>query len=168
MPKSTMSDPEHWIPRDTFAAYCGDKGERLLAYYDKAKAKRQMITADLDWFALLLLPAWLGYRRQWSLWGTLAGCLAVASAVEAVARVHVPHGAFGGMMIALGMMAHGLLLSNAHGLYLKLTKQGLAEDAIRAALANRAAPSVGYAWLALLTVLALGALGAWLTPEEKL
>lgn len=161
-------DPETWIPRDLFAAYCGDESERLLAYYDKAKSKRQMVTADLDWFALLLFPAWLGYRRQWKLWSVLAGVLAIASLVEAIARVHIPHGAFGGTMLALGMMAHGFVLSNAHGTYLALKKQGLSDDAMRTAMANRAAPSVMQACAALLGVLALGVLGAWLTPEEVL
>jgi len=36
-----------------------------------AKAKRQIVTANFDTFACLLLRAWLGYRRQWSLWATL-------------------------------------------------------------------------------------------------
>jgi hypothetical protein len=166
--RRAAADPETWIPREIFAAYCGAKAERLLAYYDRAKSKRQMVTTQLDWFALLLFPAWLGYRRQWALWGALAGCLAVASIVEAIARVHIPHGAFGGMMLALGMMAHGLTLSSAQSIYLKLKGQGLADDAIRAAMANRAAPSAVLAMAALAGMLALGVLGAWLTPEESL
>lgn len=168
MKATPINDPEQWIPRHLFAAYCGERAERLLAYYDKAKSKRQMVTTDVNWFAILLLPAWLGYRRQWTLLGTLVACLAVASIVEAIVKIHIPHGAFGGAMIALGMMAHGFLLSNAHGMYLKLKKQGLSEDGLRNALTDRASPSVALACVAFLAVLALGILGALLTPQDAL
>jgi hypothetical protein len=166
MSKTTLNDPTQWIPRALFADYCGEQADKLLAYYDKAAQKRQMVATSFDWFAILLLPAWLGYRRQWTLWGTLTGMLAAISIAEALFRFHIPTSAFGGVMIALGMMAPGLLLSNAHGLYLRLKQQGLSHDAMRRALANRAAPSVGLACLALAGSLAVGIATALLGPSE--
>jgi hypothetical protein len=166
MSEPKARDLEPWIPRDLFAAYCGPRADKLLAYYDKANGKRQMITPQLDWFALLLLPAWLGYRRQWALWATLTGCLAAASSIEVALRFQLPNGAFGGLMLALGLMAHGLLLSNAHRLYLKAKKEGLSDEAIRGVLSNQAAPSAGFACLALFGSLALGLLFALISPSN--
>jgi hypothetical protein len=166
MNEPKVRDPEPWIPRELFAAYCGPRANKLLAYYDKANAKRQMITPQFDWFALLLLPAWLGYRRQWALWATLAGCLAATSLIEIVLRFQLPNGAFGGLMLALGLMAHGLLLSNAHRLYFKAKKDGLSDEAIRGVLSNQAAPSAGFACLALFGSLALGIMLALISPSS--
>jgi hypothetical protein len=166
MTKANLRDPEQWIPRDLFAAYCGPSSDKLLAYYDKAKAKRQLITASFDAFAFLLLPAWFGYRQQWTLWAALNGCLAAIAVAEIALRMQLPTGAFGGGMIALGLMARGLLLSNANGLYLKLKQQGLADDAIGTALAGRASPRAGHAALALLASLAIGIGAALFTPSE--
>lgn len=166
MTKPDLRDPEQWIPRELFAKYCGPDAAKLLAYYDKAKAKRQLIVADFAWFPFLILPAWLGYRQQWTLWGTLTGCFATLSLLEGVMRFQVPSGAFGGMMIALGLMAHGFLLSNANGLYLKLTRQGVTGEALESALTGRASPRVGHACLALAGTLVIGVLGAMFSLQE--
>src|SRR5689334_9250294 len=95
-------DPETWLSRELFAAYCGARAEKLLAYYDKAKAKRSLIVFSFDWLAILLLPAWLGYRRQWILWGTLVGLIAVVTVVTELAHIDLPAGAFTGGLLALG------------------------------------------------------------------
>jgi Protein of unknown function (DUF2628) len=166
MTKPDLRDPDQWIPRDLFADYCGPGSDKLLAYYDKAKAKRQMIVSNFEWFAFLLLPAWLGYRQQWVLWGTLTGCFAALSLLEAFFHFQLPNGAFGGLMIALGLMAHGFLLTNANGLYLKLKQQDLSHDAVRAALLGRARPRAGMACLALVGSLLIGILGAMFSLRE--
>ena len=165
MAKLDLSDPEQWLPRELFAAYCGPGSDKLLAYYDKAKAKRKLITAQFDWLAFFVLPAWLGYRQQWALWGTLTGMVAAISVVEAIAHIQIPSGAFGGTFIALGLMANGLLLSNANGLYLKLKQQGLSPDAISTALAGRARPRVDLACAALVGSLVITVGTAWLLPS---
>ena len=51
--------------------------------------------------------------------------------------------------VALGSMARGLLLTNANGQYFKLKQRGLADDAIRVELADKASPSIGSALAAL-------------------
>jgi len=166
MSKPNLRDPEQWIPRELFVAYCGARSDKLLAYYDKAKAKRQMVVADFDWLAFLLLPAWFGYRRQWNLWGTLTGLLAVATLVELLLHIRLPSGAFAGSAMALGLMAHGILLTNANAAYLKLKRSGLSDEAIRAALTDRASPSPRAAVLALVGSLAISVGFALLLPAE--
>jgi Protein of unknown function (DUF2628) len=165
MAQPNLRDPEQWIPRDLFAAYCGANSEKLLGYYDKAKAKRKPIVFAFDWLALFVLPAWFGYRRQWTMWGTLVGMIAVITVVADLAKIQLPAGAFGGGLIALGLMAYGLLLSHANGLYFKLKKQALADDAIRAALADKASPSVGLAVAGVAGALFIQLLLVLLLPE---
>lgn len=145
MSRPDLRDPDQWIPRDIFAAYCGEESGPLLAYYDTAKAKRKPIVMSFDWLAFFILPAWLGYRRQWTLYAALIGTIAVITAVAALLDFKLPGGAFGGALIALGLMARGTLFTNANGAYLKLKKQGLGDDAIRAQLANKAKRSPGLA-----------------------
>jgi hypothetical protein len=165
MSKPDLRDPDQWIPRELFAAYCGARSDKLLAYYDKAKAKRQLIVTDFDWLAFLLLPAWFGYRRQWNLWGTLTGMLVVATLLELLLHIRLPSGALAGSAMALGLMAHGILLANANGAYLKLKASGASDDAIRAALTDRASPSPRAAALALMGSLAIGVALGLLLPD---
>jgi hypothetical protein len=155
MSRPDLRDPEQWLPRDLFAAYCGPHSDKLLAYYDKAKAKRQLIVFAFDALAFFVLPAWLGYRRQWALWATLVGTIALITVTESVVRFELPSGAFAGALFALGMAAQGLLLTNANALFLKLKRQGLEEGAIRAALVDKARPSVGHAILGLVGAVAV-------------
>lgn len=145
MSRPDIRDPDQWIPRDLFAAYCGEDSGPLLEYYDKAKAKRKPILWSFDWLAFLVLPAWLGYRRQWTLYATLIGSIAVITAVTAVMHVRLPSGAFAGALIALALMARGLLFTNANSAYFKLKQQGRDDSAIRAALAGKAKRSPGLA-----------------------
>ncbi|HET6336908.1 MAG TPA: DUF2628 domain-containing protein [Polyangiales bacterium] len=160
MSSPNIRDPEQWVPRELFAAYCGEESGSMLAYYDKAKTKRKAIVFSFDWLAFFVLPAWLGYRRQWALWATLTVSIAVITAGAALLDVHVPGGAFGGGLIAMALMARGLLLTSANSLYSKLKQRGLAADAIRAELANKAAPSVGLAIAGLLGALVVQGLVA--------
>jgi hypothetical protein len=160
-----IRDPEQWVPRELFAAYCGEESGSMLDYYDKAKAKRKLIVFSFDWLAFFVLPAWLGYRRQWTLWATLTVSIAVVTAGAALLDVRVPGGAFGGGLIAVALMARGLLLTSANSLYLKLKQRGLADDAIRAELANKAAPSVGLAFAGLLGALVIQGVVVALVPR---
>jgi len=159
-----IRDPAHWLPRDLFASYCGSSTDKLLAYYDKAKARKKIVIMAFDPLAFFVLPAWLGYRRQWTLWATLVGTIAVISAGAAIARVELPTGVFGGSLIALGLMAHGLLLTNANGQYAKLKRQGASDEAIRAALSDRAKPSAALAFAALAAAIALQVLVIFIVP----
>ena len=154
MEKYIPKNPDTWIPKELFAVYCGDKSEALLKYYDKARDKKNALTMRLNWFALLVLPAWFGYRRQWTLWGTFTGLFVLLPFVELGFGFEVPIGAFGGTGLAMGLMADGLLLSNANTVYRKLRNKGLDDAAVRAALADRAKPSPGSAFAG-----GLGALG---------
>lgn len=164
MAKTNLRDPEQWVPREVFAAYCGAKSEKLLAYYDKAKARRSFVTMHFDWLAFFALPAWLGYRQQWTLWATLVGMLAAISVFESFAHMTIPPSAFAGTMIAMGLMAHGFLLTDANARYLKLKDQGLSTEAISAQLAGRASAKPAHAVAGLLaSLVVLGALG-WFLP----
>jgi len=125
--------PEQWIPPELFAAYCGDDSEPLLRYYHKARAKKKLLVMDLDWLALLLLPAWLGLHRRWAMCATLTACFCGSLLFESLFQVRIPSGAFGGTAIAFGLMARGLLLTDANGLFLKLKKQGASREDVAAA-----------------------------------
>jgi hypothetical protein len=164
MTRPNLRDPDNWIPRELFAAYCGPGSDKLLTYYDKARAKRNMISVDFDLLAFLALPAWLGYRQQWALWAVLTGLLAVLPFIEVAAGVELPNAAFTGTLLALGLMARGLLLSNATGLFLKLKAQGLAPEAIQSALAGRASPRLPFAFAGLFGALVI-IMGAVLLAE---
>lgn len=145
MSRPDIRDPDQWIPRDLFAAYCGEDSGPLLEYYDKAKAKRKPILWSFDWLAFFVLPAWLGYRRQWVLYAALIGSIAVVTVVADWMHVRLPSGAFGGALIALALTARGLLFTNANGAYFKLKRAGIQDDGIRQALANKAKRSPGLA-----------------------
>jgi hypothetical protein len=138
MTKIDPRNPDHWIPRDLYAAYVGERSEGLLEHYDKAKAKRTPTAMSFDLFAILALPAWLGYRRQWLLWGTFAGLVGVAPFVEHLAGWELPGSAFVGMGLAMGLLARGFLLMSATARYVKLKNRGLDDDAIRAAMQDGA------------------------------
>lgn len=156
--------PEHWLPRELFAAYCGARSDQLLAYYDKARAKGKPIVLSFDWLAVLVLPAWLGYRRQWASWASLVGTILVVSVGAQLAHLELPAGAFGGGLLALGASAHGLLLTTANGKYVKLKRQGLSDEAIGAALANKACPSAALGVAALLAAIAIQVAAMLLVP----
>lgn len=143
-----MSDPEQWIPRELFAAFCGEDSGPLLSYYDKAREKKKLLVMELDWLALLLLPAWLGLHRRWAMCATLTACICGSLLFEALAHVQIPSGAFAGTGIAFGLMARGLLLTDANGLFLKLKKQNASPAQLAEALTGRGKGSWATALLA--------------------
>lgn len=164
MTKPDLRDPEHWLPRELFAVYCGGGSGKLLAFYDEAKRKRQMLGMHFDAFSFLALPMWLGYRRQWNLLATLVSVLLAFGVIEALTSLRIPHGAMAGAMGGLGLLGYGLLLSNANGLYWKLKRQGLNAEAIERAMADRAKPSVGRACAVLVVGLGVSFALAQLLP----
>jgi hypothetical protein len=138
MEKRDPRDPKNWIPRDLFAAYLGPHSDDLLAYYDKALSKKKPLLMSFSPLALLLLPAWLGLRRQWAMWATFTGLIGVLPFIEQALGIAIPNGAFVGTGVAMGMMARGLVLISANAHYLKLTRQGLSGPALLEAVRDRA------------------------------
>jgi hypothetical protein len=152
---------DDWIPRDVFAEYCGPDSPELLAYYDKARRKRNQLTWSFDLLAFLAFPAWLGYRRQWTVWTTLVVLIGALPFVENLAGFETPLGAFAGIGIAFGFMARGLLLASANAAYLRRRARGCDEATIRQALRGKANKSIPLAFAgglgAVAVVIALGA-----------
>jgi hypothetical protein len=140
-----VRDPQNWIPRELFAAYVGEGSADLLAYYDQAKEKKNPLHFSFNLLAVLALPAWLGLRRQWAMWGTFTGLIGILPLLEHAIGFQVPAGAFVGTGVAMGFMARGLLLTSANARYLKLKRKGLDSAAIRAALEGGARANVPFA-----------------------
>lgn len=140
--KNDLTDPECWIPKNVFASYCGTNSEKLLTFYDKAVQKRKMNSLSLNWLAILLLPAWLGYRKQWAILITLIAIFAGISFIEAIFDITIPTTGVTGGLIVIGLMSNGFLLLNAHKDYSKLKKSGMENDQIAVALENKVSPSV--------------------------
>ena len=136
---------ENWIPRELFAAYVGPGSQDLLAYYDKAKEKKNPLTMSFNLLAVLVLPAWLGLRQQWAMWATFTGLIGVLPFIEHALGIQLPAGGFAGGAVAMGFMARGFLLTHANGQYAKLKRKGLTDGAIREALEGRARSNIPFA-----------------------
>lgn len=132
--------PVVWIPRDLYAAFCGETDGPCMRHYDKAQKRGNPMTMSFSWLAILCLPGWLAYRQRWQLLLVFCVVFVLASVITGVLDLEVPGAAYTGMGIALGLMAHGLLLTDANHRYQKLLKKNQSEQAIAAALANQAAP----------------------------
>ncbi len=145
--KSETNDPDNWIPKDVFLSYCGDKTEKIGNFYDRAVARKQINSPGLNWLSILILPAWLGYRRQWSILSLVIGLLMFSSFVEAYFDFIIPHQGFTAAIVAIGIFGNSLLLQNANGKYQKLKKQGLSDEEISKNLANQARTSIPFAIL---------------------
>ncbi len=150
-----MKNTDNWIPQDLFLVYCGENSEKLSAFYEKALSKKTPSVLSVNWLALLVFPAWLGYRRQWALLATLAGILFVLPFLEAAFAFSIPQSAISGVFLYFGFMANGLLLSSANTVYLKLQKNGLSESLIREKISGRASKSPGLAIVALILCVGL-------------
>lgn len=98
------------------------------------------MSMSFNWLAILCLPGWLAYRQRWKLLLVFCVVLGGGSVVAALLGVDVPGAAYTGVGIALGLMAHGFLLTDANHRYQKLLKQNHSEQAIAAALTDQAAP----------------------------
>ena len=140
--KTDMKDVSTWIPKALFEAYCGPQTDNLSVFYDKAVEKQNQMTWSLNWFALLLMPAWLGYRKQWNLLATLTIMVSSVFFIEAFFNLNLGSGILLGALFGLALMANGLLLMNAHGEFIKLIEQGLGAAEIKAALQDLASPSI--------------------------
>jgi hypothetical protein len=145
MEKPDLRDPKNWIPRELFAAYVGENSDDMLAYYDKAAAKKNPMLMSFNLLAVLLLPAWLGLRSLWTMWATYTGLIGILPFIEHALGINFPAGAFVGIGVTMGFMARGLLLASANGRYLKLKRQGLTQGAIREALRDRARLNIPFA-----------------------
>lgn len=145
--KIDAKDPQTWIHRDLFESYCGAGSEKLLRFYDKAVEKRNVMVFSLNWFAILLLPAWLGYRKQWPLWATLTVLFAILPFIEGFLGLQLPTAGITASTLVLGFMANGLLLMTANGKFVELLKRGMDKEKIRTALENRASSSVPLAFV---------------------
>lgn len=145
MEKPDPRDPKNWIPRELFAAYLGESSSDMLAYYDKAVAKQNPMLMSFNLLAVFILPAWLGLRSQWALWGIYTGLIGSLPFIKHALGINYPAGAIVGVSVAMGFMARGLLLASANGQYLKLKRQGLTQGAIREAMQNRARLNIPFA-----------------------
>lgn len=145
MEKPDPRDPKNWIPRELFAAYLGEGSDDLLAYYDKAAAKKNPMLMSFSPLAVFVLPAWLGLRSQWAMWGIYTAFIGCLPFIKYALGINYPAGALAGVSVAMGFMARGLLLASATGQYLKLKRQGLTQGAIREALHNRARMNIPFA-----------------------
>ena len=149
MKKNDLKDPATWIPRDLFAVFCGEGSDKLLTYYDKCVAKKNPMAISANWLAILLLPAWLGYRRLWSQWLTLTLLFGILPFIEHFIKFEFPPAGYGGIGIALGMMANSMLLTKGTAIYQKLKKEGKSDAAITEEIRDQAAKSIPLAIAAL-------------------
>lgn len=148
--KIDLKDTSNWIPKDVFESYCGDKSEKLLSFYDKALDKKQMNTLSLNWMAILVLPAWLGYRRQWVTWAMITIILTLLPFFEAIVSYEVPNTAIISGLLVAGILANSLLLTNAQNQFSKLKRDGLEIGSIKSKLRNKVTPSIPTALLGFL------------------
>ncbi len=151
--KIDLKNPTNWIPKNIFKSYCGTNSDKLVIFYDKAVEKRKMNAMSLYWMAIILLPAWLGYRKQWAILITITAIFSIFPFIEAIFDMTIPSAGFTGGLIAIGLMCNGLLLMNANKEFLKLKQRGMDEDQICRALKNRVSPSVGFAIASLILYL---------------
>ena len=149
--KIDAKDPQTWISRDLFESYCGAGSEKLLGFYDKAVKKKNVMAFSLNWLAILLLPAWFGYRKQWQLFAALSVLCAALPFIEGFFGFNMPNPGLAGGFLATACLANGLLLMSANSTFVKLRKSGMDMEQIRNTLMNRASSSVASAIIAAIT-----------------
>ena len=108
---------------------------------------------SLNWLAFFILPAWLGYRKQWHALATLAVLLAAIPFFEGYFGFGVPNSGMAGLFLAMAFLANGLLLAGANSIFIKLKKNGMNMEQIRNSLKNRASSSVASAIIGALSFL---------------
>jgi hypothetical protein len=111
--------------------------------------KRNPMAMSFNWFAILCLPAWLAYRQRWQLLITVMIVVCLANIASEAFGFMVPTGAYGGVGIALGLMAHGFLLTDANHRYAQMVAQNQDPASIQKALANSASGRPLFALLGL-------------------
>lgn len=148
-------NPQTWLSKSLFLSYAGSSPD-IEKFYDKAVAKKNTVVIHWDWFAILLLPAWLGYRK---LWGSLIAFLGLFSALPFLERLldfTIPSAAFLGVHISLGLFANSVLLLSGCQLYWKYKAQNLSEQKIAENMKDKAKGSWVIAIVALAISLAVG------------
>lgn len=159
--EAKLKDPSTWIPKEVFLAYVGG-APKLSGFYDKAVSQKKMMVFSLNWLALLLFPAWLGYRKQWMMFAVYTGLFALLPVLEAFFHFAVPNGAFIGINLFFGLQANAMLLTLAHARYLKLKKEGLPNETILGAMKDQARGSISLAIAALFVFLVLTGVGVFI------
>jgi hypothetical protein len=153
--KIDLKDTNSWIPRVVFESYCGENSDKLLSFYDKAVEKRKMTSMSLNWVAVLFLPAWLGYRRQWTTLATVTVIFSVLPFLEVLLSFPIPTSGVLGSLLVISLLANSTLLMNAQRDYLRLKQEGIDIDAIVNTLQNKASASILYAVLSSIGYLAV-------------
>lgn len=144
--KYKPKDTNQWIDKETFALYCGEGSDKLLAFYDKAKDNKNPMSISANWGAILVLPFWLGFRRQWPIYFSLLGVFSILPFVEAYFSLSSVRTT--GIGLALGLFCNGFLLNQANKDHLKLKAKNLSVEEIQSQLKNKAAKSWPLALLA--------------------
>jgi predicted acyltransferase len=121
------------ISWDDVAAYIGPNANGFKTVWEKQRATalggRGGIAWSMCWPALFLSVAWFFYRKQW----LMAAILIILPAIM-LAVLPIPPGAFGGIGIAIAMMAKSLYLQDALPRIAKLKAAGSGDhDALAAA-----------------------------------
>ena len=135
-------NPDTWIPKNIFLAYTGDSG--LEDFYNKAVSNKYMYTTSFSLLAFLLLPFWLGMRRQFSMLAAFTGIIGLSIIVEYVFNITIPNLAFTVLGIVLAVRCRGFLLSSASQRYAQYKNERLTDEEIEMLMKDRAAKSI---WL---------------------
>ncbi|HMQ10395.1 MAG TPA: DUF2628 domain-containing protein [Oligoflexia bacterium] len=137
--KFNPKDTSQWIDRETFALYCGQGSDKLMSFYDKAKENENSMTISANWGAILVLPFWLGFRRQWPIYFSLLGIFSALPFIEAYFSLSSIRTT--GATLVLGIFCNGFLLNQANKDHLKLKAKNLSVEEIQSQLKNKAAKS---------------------------
>lgn len=151
--KFDAKDPETWIPKDIFLAYCGENSGKMGIFYDKAVKSKNAFSFSLNWLAILLLPAWLGYRKLWTIHLTFSILIGAISFVEFYFDFVLPSSSFTGSGVALGMMATALYFQDANIKYHKLKITIETSEEILTKMKGKGAASIPLAVVGLISSL---------------
>jgi hypothetical protein len=123
-----LRNPETWIPRDYFAAYCGTRATKPLEHYERWVQKKK-ISPRLDLLAFFAFPIWAGLHKQWILWASWM--TVVLASVFADEYFNIPSSAFSiGISVGFGMIATMQLFLSATGKYERAKSTGLNHEQI--------------------------------------
>ena len=118
------------MPKEIFLLYCGEPSERMEKFYDRAKFKKNAGLYDLNWLAILFLPAWLGYRKQWTVLMTYSLLIGLFPYLEFLLNIKLSTTIFLGPQIALGLMSTSLFFHSANLKYNQLKETQIEEEKI--------------------------------------
>ena len=137
--QSPLNDPTQWIPADAYRAYLGPDSDKLMGHYQKAVAKKKLMSASFNLFAFLALPIWFAYRRQW-----VAFAVLLAAAIGVIVYEHFSGSntrALSGALLGLSFFANSFLLATATEQYKRLIRSGATQTQVIERLQNKAARS---------------------------